>query len=360
METRKDLDGRAIGLMLILCQIWGFQQVVLKATALEMAPLLQIALRSGVAALLVGGLVLWRGPRIAIEAGTWRPGLLAGVLFAVEFLLVGEGLRHTTASHLVVFLYTAPIFVALGLHWLRPAERLGALRWLGILLAFAGIVVTFWGRSPEVVSGNPTAMLWGDSLALLAGMAWAATTLVVRCSRLAQVSATETLLYQLVVGFVLLLAAAVASDQTGIRPTPLLWGSLLFQSLVVSFASYLAWFWLLRHYWASRLGVFSFLTPLFGIAFGVGLLDEPVETSFLIGALLVLAGVVLVSGDDGWNALRSWLARPGDNARAVASRGDAPNAGYPVAATDCRSRRTHPRVASLRRSAGRNRRPSSE
>jgi len=273
---------------------------------------------------------------------------------------VGEGLRHTTASHLVVFLYTAPIFVALGLHGLRPAERLGALRWLGILLAFAGIVVTFWGRSPEVASGNPTAMLWGDGLALLAGMAWAATTLVVRCSRLAQVSATETLLYQLVVGFVLLLAAAVASDQTGIRPTPLLWGSLLFQSLVVSFASYLAWFWLLRHYWASRLGVFSFLTPLFGIAFGVGLLDEPVETSFLIGALLVLAGVVLVSGDDGWNALRSWLARPGDNARAVASRGDAPNAGYPVAATDCRSRRTHPRVASLRRSAGRNRRPSSE
>lgn len=360
METRKDLDGRAIGLMLILCQIWGFQQVVLKATALEMAPLLQIALRSGVAALLVGGLVLWRGPRIAIEAGTWRPGLLAGVLFAVEFLLVGEGLRHTTASHLVVFLYTAPIFVALGLHWLRPAERLGALRWLGILLAFAGIVVTFWGRSPEVASGNPTAMLWGDSLALLAGMAWAATTLVVRCSRLARASATETLLYQLVVGFALLLAAAVALDQTGIRPTPLLWGSLLFQSLVVSCASYLAWFWLLRHYWASRLGVFSFLTPLFGIAFGVGLLDEPVEASFLVGAILVLAGVVLVSGDEGWNALRSWLARPGDNARAVAPRGNVPNVGDPAAATDYRSSRTHPRVASPRRSAGRNRRPSSE
>ncbi len=360
METRKALDGRAIGLMLILCQIWGFQQVVLKATAPEMAPLLQIALRSGVAALLVGGLVLWRGQRIAIGAGTWRPGLLAGVLFAVEFLLVGEGLRHTTASHLVVFLYTAPIFVALGLHWLRPAERLGALRWLGILLAFTGIVLTFWGRRPVAAAGASPTTLWGDGLALLAGMAWAATTLVVRCSRLARVSATETLLYQLVVGFVLLLAAAVGLGQTAIRPTPLLWGSLLFQSLVVAFASYLAWFWLLRHYWASRLGVFSFLTPLFGITFGVGLLDEPVEASFLVGAILVLAGVVLVSGDDGWNALRGRLVRPGDNARAVAPRGDVPNAGYPVAATDRRSSRTHPRAASQRRSAGRNRWPSSE
>ena len=360
VETRKALDGRAIGLMLILCQIWGFQQVVLKATAPDMAPLLQIALRSGVAALLVGGLLLWRGQRIAVQAGAWRPGLLAGGLFAVEFLLVGEGLRHTTASHLVVFLYTAPIFVAIGLHGLRPAERLGAMRWLGILLAFAGIVVTFWGRRPAAAAGASPATLWGDGLALLAGMAWAATTLVVRCSRLARISATETLLYQLVVGFVLLLAAAVGLGQTDIRPTPLLWGSLLFQPLVVSFASYLAWFWLLRHYWASRLGVFSFLTPLFGIAFGVGLLDEPVETNFLVGALLVLIGVVLVSGDDGWNALRGWLARSGDHARAVAPHGDAPNAGYPVAAADCRSRRTHPRAASQRRSAGRNRRPSSE
>lgn len=314
METRKALDGLAISLMLVLCLIWGFQQVVLKAAAPDISPLPQIALRSGVAALLVGGLMLWRARRIAVEEGTWRPGLLAGVLFAVEFLLVGEGLRHTTASHLVVFLYTAPIFVALGLHWLRPAERLGAIRWLGIILAFAGIVVTFLGRRPEAVAGEPMAMLWGDGLALLAGMTWAATTLVVRCSRLARVSAAETLLYQLVVGFVLLLAAAVGLGQTAVRYTPLMWGSLLFQSLVVSFASYLAWFWLLRHYWASRLGVFSFMTPLFGIAFGVWLLDEPLEASFLIGAILVLAGVILVSGDDGWKALRGRVIRPVESA----------------------------------------------
>jgi len=93
--------------------------------------------------------------------------------------------------------------------------------------------------------------------------------------------------------------ATIALGQTGFKPTPLAWGSLLFQTLVVSFASYLAWFWLLRHYLASRLGVFSFLTPLFGVAFGVWLLDEPLEASFLVGALLVCAGIVLVSGY-GW------------------------------------------------------------
>ena len=199
-QTRKSLDGLAMSLMLLLCLIWGFQQVVLKAVAADIAPLMQIALRSGIAAILVAGLMLWRGQRIVWRDGTWRPGLLAGLLFGLEFVLLGEGLRHTSASHAVVFLYTAPIFVALGLHWLIPMERLGAVRWLGITLAFVGIIVTFAGRNPPT-HGEPMAMLWGDVLALLGGIAWAGTTLMVRCSGLASVSATQTLLYQLVAGF---------------------------------------------------------------------------------------------------------------------------------------------------------------
>lgn len=297
MDSRKALDGQAMAIMLVLCLIWGLQQVVLKAAAADVTPLMQIALRTGIAAVLVGLLMARRGERIRLSDGTWRPGLLVGFLFALEFLLVGEGLRFTTAAHMVVFLYTAPIFVALGLHWKLPAERLATLQWLGVALAFGGIVITFFGR--EQPARELAAMLWGDFLALGAGIAWAATTVAVRLSSLAREPATKTLFYQLAVSFVLLMLATIALGQTGFKPTPLAWGSLLFQSLVVSFASYLTWFWLLRHYLASRLGVFSFLTPLFGVAFGVWLLDEPLEPSFLVGAILVCAGIVLVSGY-GW------------------------------------------------------------
>lgn len=298
METRKALDGPAMGLMVVLCLVWGLQQVVLKAAAADVSPLLQIALRSAGAALLVGALMRWRGERMPWRA-TWRPGLLAGGLFALEFLLVGEGLRHTSASHMVVFLYTAPIFVALGLHWWLPAERLAALQWLGIGLAFAGVAITFLGRGTGAVPDDVARMLLGDLLGLLAGLAWAATTVAVRVSGLARIPATQTLQYQLLCGGGLLLFAAAALGQLRLVPTPLAWGSLVFQTLIVSFASYLTWFWLLRHYLASRLGVFSFLTPLFGVAFGVWLLGEPLEASFLVGALLVCAGIVLVSGH-GW------------------------------------------------------------
>lgn len=294
-----------MGIMVVLCLIWGLQQVVLKVAAVDVTPLFLIALRSGIAAVLVGALMLRQGLRLSAGDGTLGPGLVVGFFFGLEFVLVGEGLRFTSASHMVVFLYTAPIFVALGLHWKLPAERLAALQWLGVALAFGGIVITFFGRSQA--PGSPAAdMLWGDFLALLAGIAWAGTTVAVRLTCLSAAPATKTLFYQLTVGFVVLLAAAIILGQTGFRPTPLAWGSLLFQALVVSFASYLSWFWLLRHYLASRLGVFSFLTPLFGVGFGVWLLGEPLEASFLVGALLVCTGIVLVSGH-GW--LKGALAR---------------------------------------------------
>lgn len=285
--------------MFLLCLIWGLQQVALKAAAADIAPIFQVALRSGIAAILVGLLMIFRGERMSLSDGTWRPGLAVGSLFALEYLFVGEGLRHTSASHMVVFLYTAPVFAALGLHWKLKVERLQLFQWVGILLAFAGIVMAFFGRSQQPVSGPPANILWGDFLGLLAGISWGATTVVIRCSSLARTSATQTLLYQLVGAFLLLMLAAVGLGQTDFHSTRLAWGSLLFQSLIVSFASFLVWFWLLTKYLASRLGVFSFMTPLFGIAFGVWLLNEPLESSFLAGAMLVIAGIVLVSGY-GW------------------------------------------------------------
>ncbi len=282
--------------MVVLCLIWGLAQVNLKMAAADISPLMQIALRSGVAAVLVILLMFIRREGLSIQDGIWRPGLLVAGLFALEFFLIGEGLRYTSASHMTVLLYTAPIFAALGLHLLMPSERLTRVQWFGIGLAFTGVAIAFLLRPNHTQQKLDAAdLLYGDLLALGAGVAWAATTVAVRCSRLAQVSAAQTLLYQLVGAFLLLTAAAFLLEQTAIQFTPLAWGSLIFQSLVVCFASYLAWFWLLKHYSASQLGVFSFLTPIFGVALGVGLLGEQLEISFIIGAAFVIAGIVLVS-----------------------------------------------------------------
>lgn len=95
-----------------------------------------------------------------------------------------------------------------------------------------------------------------------------------------------------------MLLIALLSGQIGaVVWTPLAVGSVLFQGIVVSFVSYLTWFWLLRKYLASNLAVFSFITPLFGVTFGVLLLDEPLSVNFVLGAVMVLLGVVLVSAE---------------------------------------------------------------
>jgi len=306
--TRRNTDAFALQVMLVLCLIWGIQQVMIKWAAPDIAPVMQQAMRSGMAAVLVGLLMCFRGGWDQV-ASTWRGGLLAGALFGLEFLFIAEGLKLTSAAHMSVFLYTAPVFTALGLHFMLPSERLRPLQWLGILLAFCGIAFAFafaGGVSLEQLDGR---MLLGDAFGVLAGLAWGATTVVVRASRLSEAPATLTLFYQLAVGFVGLLLIAVASGQvTHVQFTPLSIGSLLFQGLIVSFFSYLTWFWLLRRYLASNLAVFSFITPLFGVTFGVLLLGEPLSLNFVLGAVMVLLGVTLVSAEQ-WvrRRLRSLL-----------------------------------------------------
>lgn len=293
--ARKPLDGFAAAIMLVLCMCWGLQQVAVKATAVSMSPMLQTGLRSGGAALMVCALMFWRGNNFSVRDGTFWPGIVAGALFAAEFLCVSVGLNYTSASHMVVFLYAAPIFTVLGLNWGVSGERLGRVQWAGIGAAFAGIALAFSNGFAGAGAGwNDT--LIGDGLALLASLFWAATTIVVRRSSLSEAAPTTTLLYQLVVAAVILIAVAVGDgDVQAISMTNMAWASMFFQVVVVAFASYLAWFWMLRRYLATRISAFSFLTPLFGVAFGVLLLGEELSLRFVLGALLVLAGIVMVN-----------------------------------------------------------------
>ncbi|MCD0505952.1 DMT family transporter [Bordetella petrii] len=291
--TRLPLDTRATALMVLLCLCWGFQQIAIKLVAADISPTLQIGMRSAFAAIVLAVLVLRREGLAAFTDGTLAPGLLAGILFAAEFLLVAQGLLYTTASHMSVFLYTAPIFTALGLHLALPEERLRPLQWLGVLTAFAGIAVTFLGRGEQI---DAPAMLLGDLLGILAGAAWGATTVAIRKSRLSEAPATKTLLYQMAVAGVALPLFAWAAGQGAPVFSRAAMASMAFQTLGVALFSLLVWFWLLRRYLATRLSILSFMTPLFGVAFGVLILDEPLDAAFAAGALLVLGGILMVSG----------------------------------------------------------------
>jgi drug/metabolite transporter (DMT)-like permease len=295
--TRRDsLDGLAAFLLVTCCLLWGLNQVAVKVALPQLPPLTQVALRSAGALLLLvlfarsRGISLW-------SARTVGPGLLAGVLFALEFACIYSGLQYTSASRMVVFLYTTPFMVALGMRWLNPQEQLLPAQWAGLLVAFGGVAVAFWeGFSAPAVG---PLQWWGDTLGVAGAALWAATTVLIRGTALATAPAEQTLCYQLLVGTVLTGGAALAFEGAAGLPwgalQPLVLGSMLFQAAVVTFASYLVWFWLLARYPAARLATFTLLTPVAGLLFGVLLLHEPLTPVLALGLAGVTLGIVLVN-----------------------------------------------------------------
>ncbi|MDH4181237.1 MAG: DMT family transporter [Betaproteobacteria bacterium] len=291
-DTRHPLDTVAVASMLVLTALWGFQQVAIKLALHGVSPVMQGAIRSTLAFALLFAWSRWRGIALTKRDGTLIPGVAAGLLFGAEFAAIYAGLAHTTASRMVVFVYLAPPLTALGLALLVPGERLAPLQWAGIALAFAGIVFAF--RDGLATGGRSTWL--GDALGVAAAFGWAATTVLIRASALARIRAEKTLAWQLGVSAPLMFACSLLLGEPGvIRATPLAVASLAFQSVVVAFASYLTWFWLLTRYLGGRLAAFSFAAPMFGVAFGHLVLGEPLTGTFLAAAALVGAGIVLVN-----------------------------------------------------------------
>jgi drug/metabolite transporter (DMT)-like permease len=276
---RKSLDALAFGLMTVLCVSWGFQQVTIKWAASDVSLVMQAGLRSVIATCL---LLVWarvRGIPLFDRDGTLPAGLAAGAMFAFEFVFIYAGLAYTAASRMVVFIYTTPCMTALMLPLFVKSERLSRRQWAGVLLAFSGIVAAF---GEGFVSARGETFL-GDLFGVLAAFLWASTIVVIRATRLARAAATKTLFYQLAVSAVVLVVVSIALGEPGVvRVTPLAVAVLAYQGVLVAFASYLAWFWLLTKYYAARLS-------------GVVFLGERLTPAFVAAAVLVAAGIVLVN-----------------------------------------------------------------
>ncbi len=281
--------------MLLLCASWSLQQIAAKLAMPEVGPLTQAAIRSLGAGALVGAWALWREPRILARDGTLGAGLLAGVLFALEFFLLFIGLQLTSASHAILFLYTAPFFVALGAVWLVPDERLRPLQWAGLALSFCGVALALR------VSGSLSyEMLIGDLLTLCAGAMWAATTLTIKATRLRFAPATKILLYQLLASAALLTLAALVSHEAWPHDlSPVAVASLAYQTVWIASLTFLGWMWLVSHYHSGELSAFSFVTPVMGVFAGWAIMGDALTPSFLVAVAMVAAGILLVNWPEG-------------------------------------------------------------
>ncbi len=290
--SSRPLDALAVAVTIGLCLSWGFNNVAIKLAIHDIPPLIQSASRSAIAAMLVGVWTLARGIPLFRRDGTLRAGVLAGVLFALEFLLIYRGLVWTTVTRGTLFLYLAPFFVVIGSRWLVPGDHFRFSQWLGLLLSFIGIAIAFGLPTPAV---SPHQAL-GDLMLVGAAAAWAATTLLIKVTALNRISAEKTLLYQLVVSAPLLAAGAlVFGEHLDAVPSWLALGAFAYQTVWVVSVTFAVWFALVVRYSAARLSVFTFLAPLFGVAAGHIILNEPLTPAFAVAVGLVAAGLLLVN-----------------------------------------------------------------
>jgi drug/metabolite transporter (DMT)-like permease len=290
--TSRPLDATAIAVTVLLCLSWGFNNVSIKLAIHDIPPLMQSSSRGVLAALLVGMWCRVRGIPLFERDGSLRAGILAGLFFALEFLLIYRGLLWTTATRGTLFLYLAPFFVVIGSRWLIPGDQFRVSQWCGLLLSFVGIVIAFGLPTP---AADPHQAL-GDLLLVGGAAAWAATTLTIKVSALNRINPEKTLLYQLVVSAPLLAAGAVVfGERIDAMPAAVALGAFAYQTIWVVSITFTVWFVLIVRYSAARLSVFTFLAPIFGVAAGHVVLHEPLTPAFALAVAFVAGGLLLVN-----------------------------------------------------------------
>lgn len=292
IQRKSHLDGTALSVLFLCCLFWGSQQVLIKATLPFMAPVFQASVRFFGATLLLMAWCYYKKIPLWQKDNSLVAGLIAGLLFALEFACLYTGLQFTSASRLTVFAYTAPFWVAILVPIWVPSEKLNKVQWAGLILAFGGVILALLDGLVSTSS-----LHWkGDLLALAAGLSWGLTTVVIKTTVLNKMSPEKLLFYQVAMSTISLpfLSLALGESWT-MELTTFSVSSLIIQTVLGAFISYLAWMWLLSRYPATKMSGFVFLTPVAAVMVGNLWLHEAITLPLIGGLVLVAIGMILVN-----------------------------------------------------------------
>jgi drug/metabolite transporter (DMT)-like permease len=290
MQRREHIDAFGAASLVVFSAVLGFNQVVIKIVNGGIQPVFSAGLRSLGAMVLIYLWMRFRGKRLRFERAALPSGVLCGTLFSLEFVLLFLALDLTSVARTSVIFYSMPVWLALMAHVAIPGERISVRKSLGLALALGGVAWAMLDRE-----GGGEVSLAGDLMALVAAMAWAGIALLARTTAFSRIEPTMQMFWQVSVSVPMLVVAALFFGPFLRDPQPIHIAGLGFQIVVVATAGYLFWFWLLKLYPASGVASFSFLSPVFGVAFGWLILGEQVGLSLLGALFLVAVGLVLIN-----------------------------------------------------------------
>ncbi len=262
--------------------IWGLGVVFAKAAIEHFPPILLMALRFTLTALIL----VW------FVKPPWRVmGQLVAIAFvsaAIQYSLTFTGLRGVDASTAVLVLQIeVPFLILLAAALLH--ERVGLRKWLGIAIALAGV---------GLIAGEPRlGQAWG-SLALLAGGAffWALGQIMVR--RLGEIGGLTTIAWVAIFAAPQLFVFSLVFERDHLAAIAsadwVVWSTVAYLGVVMTTLGYALWYSLIGRFPVSRVGPFLLLMPVFSVLGGVILLGETLTPLIALGGAIVIAGVAVI------------------------------------------------------------------
>ena len=290
MERKDRLDTFGVTSLVLFSGLLALNQVLIKWGTEGFQPVFMAGLRSlfAVPCIWIGMLVL--GKRVQFDLSVWRPAVLMGSLFGVEFILLFTALDLTTVARTTILFYSMPLWLALVARFFLPDEPMTPLKALGLVLAFLGVT---WAILARDTSGE--ASLIGDLCALAGAICWAGILLCARASRFAEVAPEMQLLWQVAISAPILLAASFFFGPF-LRDLAMIHvANLAFQTVFVVSMGFMFWLWLVKIYPAATIAAFSFLTPVIGVGLSWLLLGEPIGLTIFASLGLVACGLFLIN-----------------------------------------------------------------
>ena len=288
-KQRIDTFGATI--LIVFSALLGLNQVMVKIVNVGMNPIFQAGLRSALAFLPVLIYAIITRKNLSMRDGSFTPGIIIGLFFSAEFILLFTALDYTSVSRASIFFYTMPCWVTLGAHFLIPGDRLTPMRLLGLVLSVVGVVLALIEN--DLASTEKS--LTGDIYCLIAAIFWAGIVIVIRTTPLSKTSPEMQLLYQLSVSAIVLLPLSLYLGETFRSPDTLMWFVFAAQVILVVCVGFLTWFWILSIYPPASMASFSFLCPLFGVIFAWLFMNEEISLSIIGALILVSIGIVLIN-----------------------------------------------------------------
>ncbi|MFG0332316.1 MAG: DMT family transporter [Maioricimonas sp. JB049] len=285
--------GAALALLTAL--LWGGTAVSNRIAVDTLPPVFVGGVRFGLATLFMVAWCRLEGSPIAITRAQIRPVSILGLLLFLQISTFNWGLAGSNSSHGTLIVNTFVFWVAGIEHFFLRTYRLRAVQLAGLMLAAGGVVLLLATTGEDAASQRDVPTLAGDLFLVLSGFLLAIKVVFTR-SAVRQINSGTLILWHDLIGTVLFFAyAATFEDFSGASAPPSVVAALLYAGLAVSGFCFAAQAWLLRHHSASQISVFSFATPVFGVAAGVMIRGDNLSSWLFLSGLCVAVGILLVN-----------------------------------------------------------------